>query len=107
MTQRDTDSLEKQGKIETGHRRAGVTLCVHFSKALAATSLQMQDVHRELKQNPGSECWEKVGIRAFNLNLFWSTSEFQIPQFRRAGMTRRSKGFIEPLQEVLEYSSSD
>lgn len=107
MTQLDTDSLEKQGKIETVHRRAGVTLCVHFSEALAGTSLLMQDVHRDLNQNPGPEPREKVRIRAFNWNLCGSVSEFQILQFRRAGITRRGKGFIEPLQEVLEDSSSD
>lgn len=66
MTQLDTDSLEKQGKIETVNRRAGVTLCVNFSKALAATSIQMRDVDGDLNQNPGSEPREKVGIRAFN-----------------------------------------
>lgn len=39
MTQLDTDSLEKQGKIETVHHRAGMTLGVNFSKALVATSV--------------------------------------------------------------------
>lgn len=64
MTQLDTDSLEKQGKIETVCRRAGVTLCVNVSKALAATSVQMQGIHRDLNQNPGSEPQEKARIRA-------------------------------------------
>lgn len=41
MTQLDTDSLEKQGKIETVYHRASVTLGVNFSKALAAASAQM------------------------------------------------------------------
>lgn len=55
MTQLDTDSLEKQRKIETVCHRAGVALCINFSKALAATSVQMQDVHRDLHESPGSE----------------------------------------------------
>lgn len=66
MTQLDRDSLEKQGKIETVYRRAGVTLCVNFSKALAATSTQMQDVCRDLNKNPGSEPQKNIGIRTFN-----------------------------------------
>lgn len=45
------------------YHRAGVTLGVNFSKALAATSAQMQDIHRALNQNPGSEPQEKVEIR--------------------------------------------
>lgn len=65
MTQLDTDSLEKQGKIETVYHRAGVTLGVNFSKALAATSAQMPDIHRDLNQNPGFEPQEKVEIRGF------------------------------------------
>lgn len=63
MTQLDTDSLEKQGKIETVYHRASVTLGVNFSKALAAASAQMQDIHRALNPNPGSEPQEKVEIR--------------------------------------------
>lgn len=63
MTQLDTDSLEKQGKIETVYHRAGVALGVNFSKAFAAPSAQMQDIHRALTQNPGSELQEKVEIR--------------------------------------------
>lgn len=64
MTQLDTDSLEKQGRIETVYCRAGVMPNVNFSKALAATSIQMQDVYRDL--NTGSEPQEEVGSRAFN-----------------------------------------
>lgn len=107
MPQLDTDSLEKQGRIETVYCRAGVTLRVNLSKALAATSTQMQDVHRHLNQNPGSEPWEEVGIRAFNWNLSLGVSEFEIPQFGRAWMTGRGKVLVEPVQEVFKYSSSD
>lgn len=75
-----------------------MTLCVNFSKALGATSIQMQDVRRDLNQNLGSKPWEKVGIRTLNLNFCLNRSEFQIPQFGRTWMVGRGKICVGSLQ---------
>jgi len=66
MTQLETASLGKQGRTEAVHRRTGVTPWVDFSKVLAATSIQMQDVHRDLNQNPGSDPGRRLGLEFLN-----------------------------------------
>lgn len=82
-----------------------MTLCVNFFKALGATSIQMQDVCRDLNQHLGSEPWEKVGIRSFNLNLSLFRSEFHIPQFGRTWIAGRGKICVGSLQQAFECSS--
>lgn len=93
MTQLDKDSLEKRGKIETVYHRAGVALGVNFSKAFAATSAQIQDIHRVLNQNPGSELQEKVEIRgSFIEPSFWMFLN-QIPQFGKTWRDSKRQSF--------------
>lgn len=102
MAQHETDSLEKQSKIETVHHRAGVTLGVNFSKALAATSAQMQDTHRALHQNPGSEPQEKVEILASYIEpCFWAFLNFKSLSLGKLDLTARGKVLVEPVQRCL------
>lgn len=108
MTQLDKDSLEKRGKIETVYHRAGVALGVNFSKAFAATSAQIQDIHRVLNQNPGSELQEKVEIRgSFIEPSFWMFLNFKSLSLGRLDVTARGKVLVEPVRELFEYSISD
>lgn len=108
MTQLDTDSLEKQGKIETVYHRAGVTLDFNFSKALAATSTQMQDIQRALNRNPGSKPQEKVEIRGFFIEpSFYVHMNFKSLSLGRLDLTARGKVLVERVQEIFEYNSSD